>query len=136
MLFRNFGLLSFGEEAEVDEIETSTFIQKNAGKGKSMHDAIDDPKLSKQSVHVEKSMNSNEAEFKYLLDQIETRLETIKKNCDANESKENESMEENVKHKDHTDKDDDDDSSDDDSSDADYLRIHDEEKRLENAKKR
>lgn len=50
MIFRNFGLLSFGEEAEEDEEETDSFVQKNAGKPKSTHDILDDPKLSKQTA--------------------------------------------------------------------------------------
>lgn len=52
---RNFGLLSFGEEAEEDETETNDFVQKNASKSKSVHDVINDPKLSKEAVHIEKS---------------------------------------------------------------------------------
>ncbi|XP_031618190.1 spliceosome-associated protein CWC27 homolog [Contarinia nasturtii] len=51
---KNFGLLSFGEEAEEDETETNDFVQKNAAKSKSVHDIIDDPKLSKEAVHIEK----------------------------------------------------------------------------------
>lgn len=54
MWFRNFGLLSFGEEAEEDEAETVSFVQKNATKSKSMHDVVDDPKLSKQTATIEK----------------------------------------------------------------------------------
>lgn len=51
---RNFGLLSFGEEAEEDETETNDFVQKNASKSKSVHDVIDDPKLSKETLNIEK----------------------------------------------------------------------------------
>ncbi|KFB36607.1 AGAP007704-PA-like protein [Anopheles sinensis] len=49
---KNFGLLSFGDEAEEEEQETNDFVQKNAfvGKGKSSHDVLDDPKLSKQTI--------------------------------------------------------------------------------------
>ncbi|XP_011201646.2 spliceosome-associated protein CWC27 homolog [Bactrocera dorsalis] len=50
---KNFGLLSFGEEAEEDEEETNQFVQKNAGKAKSMHDVVDDPKLSKDALRIE-----------------------------------------------------------------------------------
>jgi peptidyl-prolyl cis-trans isomerase SDCCAG10 len=47
---KNFGLLSFGAEAEEEEQETIEFVQKNiAGKSKSTHDVLDDPKLSKQT---------------------------------------------------------------------------------------
>lgn len=49
---RNFGLLSFGAEAEEDEEQSDIFVQKNAGKAKSTHDILDDPKLSKQSMQV------------------------------------------------------------------------------------
>nr|ABF18473.1 peptidylprolyl isomerase [Aedes aegypti] len=50
---KNFGLLSFGDEAEEEEQETTEFVQRNfAGKGKSSHDVLDDPRLSKQAVKV------------------------------------------------------------------------------------
>ncbi|KAJ6643442.1 Spliceosome-associated protein CWC27 like [Pseudolycoriella hygida] len=54
---KNFGLLSFGDEAEEDEEETNKFVQTVAGKAKSTHDVLDDPKLSKETatfVKVEK----------------------------------------------------------------------------------
>lgn len=56
---RNFGLLSFGEEAEEDESETIDFVQKNATKSKSVHDVVDDPKLSKETGTIPKSKNKN-----------------------------------------------------------------------------
>ncbi|XP_030379581.1 spliceosome-associated protein CWC27 homolog [Scaptodrosophila lebanonensis] len=49
---KNFGLLSFGEEAEGDEQETTQFVKQNAGKAKSLHDAGDDPNLSKEPISV------------------------------------------------------------------------------------
>lgn len=49
---KNFGLLSFGEEAEGDEEETNVYVKKNAGKAKSLHDVTDDPKLSKEPIRV------------------------------------------------------------------------------------
>lgn len=45
-------MLSFGAEAEEDEEQTDLFVQKNAGKAKSTHDVLDDPKLSKQTAKV------------------------------------------------------------------------------------
>ncbi|KAH8322654.1 hypothetical protein KR059_002614 [Drosophila kikkawai] len=51
---KNFGLLSFGEEAEDDEEETKVYVKQNAGKAKSLHDVIDDPKLSKEPIRVPK----------------------------------------------------------------------------------
>ncbi|XP_039747927.1 spliceosome-associated protein CWC27 homolog isoform X2 [Pararge aegeria] len=43
---KNFGLLSFGEEAEEDEGEAQEF----RGKPKSTHDLLEDPKLSKKTA--------------------------------------------------------------------------------------
>ncbi|KAF5280304.1 hypothetical protein FQR65_LT03113 [Abscondita terminalis] len=43
---KNFKLLSFGEEAEEDEEETLEELKKFAGKSKSTHDVLNDPKLS------------------------------------------------------------------------------------------
>ncbi|XP_013177413.1 PREDICTED: peptidyl-prolyl cis-trans isomerase CWC27 homolog isoform X2 [Papilio xuthus] len=43
---KNFGLLSFGEEAEQDEDEA----QEYRGKPKSTHDLLEDPKLSKKTA--------------------------------------------------------------------------------------
>lgn len=43
---KNFGLLSFGEEAEEDEGEA----QEYRGKPKSTHDLLEDPKLSKKTA--------------------------------------------------------------------------------------
>ncbi|TMW51859.1 hypothetical protein DOY81_003055 [Sarcophaga bullata] len=57
---KNFGLLSFGEEAEEDEVETNEFVQKNAGKAKSLHDVVDDPKLSKEPINVKSEKKDNE----------------------------------------------------------------------------
>lgn len=50
ILIRNFGLLSFGEEAEEDEEETESYVQKFAGKSKSTHDVLDDPTLSRETA--------------------------------------------------------------------------------------
>uniref|UniRef100_A0A182Q1W7 Spliceosome-associated protein CWC27 homolog n=1 Tax=Anopheles farauti TaxID=69004 RepID=A0A182Q1W7_9DIPT len=51
---KNFGLLSFGDEAEEEEQEANVYIQKNvSGRGKSSHDVLDDPKLSKQTSSIQ-----------------------------------------------------------------------------------
>ncbi|XP_014478805.1 PREDICTED: peptidyl-prolyl cis-trans isomerase CWC27 homolog [Dinoponera quadriceps] len=47
---KNFKLLSFGEEAEEDEEESSVLNKQYSGKGKSAHDCLSDPKLSAQPV--------------------------------------------------------------------------------------
>lgn len=56
---KNYGLLSFGDEAEEEEQETNDFVQKNmTGKGKSSHDVLDDSTLSKQAIPEQKSESS------------------------------------------------------------------------------
>lgn len=60
MRFRNFGLLSFGEEAEEDETETNDYVQKNVPKSKSVHDIVDDPKLSKQAIDIRKTKKDDD----------------------------------------------------------------------------
>ncbi|TDG43980.1 hypothetical protein AWZ03_009615 [Drosophila navojoa] len=62
---KNFGLLSFGEEAEGDEQETTIFVKQNAGKAKSLHDVTDDPKLSKEAIKVPKKEPESEPEQNY-----------------------------------------------------------------------
>ncbi|BFF97289.1 spliceosome-associated protein CWC27 homolog [Drosophila madeirensis] len=59
---KNFGLLSFGEEAEGDEVETNVFVKQNAGKAKSLHDVADDPKLSKEPIQVPKQERADSEE--------------------------------------------------------------------------
>uniref|UniRef100_A0A0A1XA14 Spliceosome-associated protein CWC27 homolog n=1 Tax=Zeugodacus cucurbitae TaxID=28588 RepID=A0A0A1XA14_ZEUCU len=73
---KNFGLLSFGEEAEEDEEETNQFVQKNAGKAKSMHDVVDDPKLSKDALPIEGSNTRSDDEEEL---EEERRLALVKK---------------------------------------------------------
>lgn len=46
--YRNFNLLSFGEEAEEDEEESVILNKQFSSKGKSAHDHLTDPKLSAQ----------------------------------------------------------------------------------------
>lgn len=58
---RDFKLLSFGEEAEEDEVETSRENKKFSGRSKSTHDLLDDPKLSSQPA-VEKKAKEDEDE--------------------------------------------------------------------------
>ncbi|XP_063709733.1 spliceosome-associated protein CWC27 homolog [Culicoides brevitarsis] len=60
---KNYGLLSFGEEAEEDEIEATEFVQKVGNKGKSTHDVLDDPKLSKEEVKIERRSKTPEPDL-------------------------------------------------------------------------
>ncbi|XP_028165983.1 spliceosome-associated protein CWC27 homolog [Ostrinia furnacalis] len=66
---KNFGLLSFGEEAEEDEGEAVEY----RGKPKSTHDLLDDPKLSK------KTAAELELELEEQVDQQSTSAEDIEK---------------------------------------------------------
>lgn len=82
---RNFGLLSFGEEAEEDEAETVDFVQKNATKSKSVHDVIDDPKLSKETIVIEKRKDVDDGpiEERAIESDDETdKIEKAKRICD------------------------------------------------------
>lgn len=63
-LFRNFKLLSFGEEAEEDEEETLELNKKFAGKAKSAHDSLSDPKLSSQPAVEVSSKDGEESKTK------------------------------------------------------------------------
>lgn len=60
---KNYGLLSFGEEAEEDEIEATEFVQKIGGKSKSTHDVLDDPKLSKEEVKIDRRSRTPELDL-------------------------------------------------------------------------
>lgn len=61
---KNFSLLSFGEEAEEDEVEVDKASKDMRGKSKSSHDLTDDPKLSAipaiESEGEEKTTNDEE----------------------------------------------------------------------------
>ncbi|XKL65346.1 hypothetical protein PGB90_008766 [Kerria lacca] len=83
---KNYKLLSFGEEAEEDELETITVTKKYEGKSKSTHDILDDPKLSKQTIKDEECTKYVEEDFdkKELTQQIETIKNKLNK---ANEKK-------------------------------------------------
>lgn len=60
---KNYKLLSFGEEAEEDEIEATEFVQKSGNKSKSTHDVLDDPKLSKEEVKIERRSHTPEPDL-------------------------------------------------------------------------
>ncbi|OAD58389.1 Peptidyl-prolyl cis-trans isomerase CWC27 like protein [Eufriesea mexicana] len=47
---KDFNLLSFGEEAEEDEVESVKLNKEIGGKSKSAHDHLTDPKLSSQQA--------------------------------------------------------------------------------------
>lgn len=45
-------MLSFGVEAEEDEEQIDSLVQKYSGKAKSLHDAVDDALLSREVVKI------------------------------------------------------------------------------------
>ncbi|CAI9742970.1 spliceosome-associated protein CWC27 homolog isoform X2 [Octopus vulgaris] len=60
---KNFNLLSFGEEAEEDEVEVNKATKDMRGKSKSSHDLTDDPKLSATPAidHEEETQENEDA---------------------------------------------------------------------------
>ncbi|XP_071478917.1 LOW QUALITY PROTEIN: spliceosome-associated protein CWC27 homolog, partial [Diadema antillarum] len=62
---KNFSLLSFGEEAEENEEEISVASQAMKNKSKSMHDLVDDPRLSSVPA-VEQEQGSKKTEKSHL----------------------------------------------------------------------
>lgn len=55
-IFRNFKLLSFGEEAEEDEEELIDAVKVFSGRPKSTHDVLKDPHLSSEPAVVESDL--------------------------------------------------------------------------------
>ena len=66
---KNFGLLSFGDEAFEDEENSTTFDAKGPKKGKSSHDIGNDPKLISKTIE---DLSDEEPEIK------KSKLEAIK----------------------------------------------------------
>lgn len=52
-IFRNFKLLSFGEEAEEDEEELIDAVKEFSGRPKSTHDVLKDPQLSSEPAFID-----------------------------------------------------------------------------------
>ncbi|CAH1999798.1 unnamed protein product [Acanthoscelides obtectus] len=76
---KNFKLLSFGEEAEEDEEESTKQNQKYVGKGKSSHDVLDDPKLSSETQPLDSDIKDEEKEE----NDTEEQLDSIRKKFKA-----------------------------------------------------
>lgn len=57
--FRNFKLLSFGEEAEEDEDELIDAVKEFSGRPKSTHDVLKDPQLSSEPAVVDSILNND-----------------------------------------------------------------------------
>lgn len=55
-IFRNFKLLSFGEEAEVDEEELIDVVKEYSGRPKSTHDVLKDPQLSSEPAVIDNEL--------------------------------------------------------------------------------
>ncbi|XP_071500578.1 spliceosome-associated protein CWC27 homolog [Diadema antillarum] len=91
---KNFSLLSFGEEAEENEEEISVASQAMKNKSKSMHDLVDDPRLSsvpaveqeqgskkteKSHLKEDKEKEEQKKESKEMADRVRARLSEDKK---------------------------------------------------------
>jgi peptidyl-prolyl cis-trans isomerase SDCCAG10 len=127
---KNFGLLSFGEEAEGDEEETTKFVQKTSGKAKSTHDLLNDPKLSKE-VSVASSSATRVSGDE---DQIEEAEQNVKTAAEIQEIRDK--VKDKLKGKSKVDKDrPEPPPADHESSDEDYLDSLHAEKRMEKKKK-
>ncbi|KAJ0170311.1 hypothetical protein K1T71_014239 [Dendrolimus kikuchii] len=99
---KNFGLLSFGEEAEEDEGEA----QEYRAKPKSSHDLLEDPKLSKKTAAeleleettktelTEKEKETKKAETAAAVNNIRDKLSTKKRESTPEKEDENEEKEE------------------------------------------
>lgn len=126
---KNFGLLSFGEEAEEDEVETNEFVQKNAGKAKSLHDVIDDPMLSKEHIKITDDQAESEPEDGRMIikeeklddDEVEERRLRIKNKLKSKYSGKPKSEPIKIENSD---------------SEEDLLLTHEEEKKQQNEKKK
>lgn len=86
---RNFKLLSFGEEAAEDEEESKELSLSLAGKGKSMHDVLNDPNLSSVPA-VDQNYSTNdidepESTSEQRVINAEQVKEKLKRKFDANE---------------------------------------------------
>jgi len=89
---KNFSLLSFGEEAEEDEMDSEKVTKDNRGKGKSAHDLTSDPKLSKDVDHSLLAGDSSnkidmDDQSKELEDEISSIRSKLKKSKESKVSK-------------------------------------------------
>ncbi|XP_066142914.1 spliceosome-associated protein CWC27 homolog [Euwallacea fornicatus] len=88
---KNFKLLSFGEEAEEDEEISTRESEKLSSKGKSSHDALNDPKLSSETQERvnEERLNEDleEEDTEKQLESIRKKLKTSHKKSKLLESK-------------------------------------------------
>lgn len=57
--FRNFKLLSFGEEAEEDEEELIDVVKEYSGRPKSTHDVLKDPQLSSEPAVIDNELTDD-----------------------------------------------------------------------------
>lgn len=124
---KNFGLLSFGEEAEEDEEQSNTFAQQNAGKAKSLHDVVDDPKLSKEVEKRERGNTPSDIEDNAAVSDSETAEEKLAKIKNKLKSIKKEKPAKPVKKEK---------PSDDEDSDQDILMTNDRQKEIDQAKKK
>lgn len=90
---KNFKLLSFGEEAEEDEEQTTKVSEGWKGKSKSSHDLANDPRLSAKPAldvsptRVEKRKDATETEEDDKIEKIESPKKKHKKDTEEKLSK-------------------------------------------------
>lgn len=104
---KNFKLLSFGEEAEEDEEENKEISMSLAGKAKSTHDVLNDPKLSsvpaveaprgdslsEDEKDTKQSDNEDDEKVESRLSRIRQKLKRPRSRSKSNEKKEPEKKE-------------------------------------------
>lgn len=92
---KNFGLLSFGDEAENDEAQVVSFEKQKLSKCKSSHDVLNDPKLSKESIKIvslkiSDSVGAEDNELEKIKEKLHTKIKNIPKMKDSSESSDDE----------------------------------------------
>lgn len=92
---KNFNLLSFGHEAEDDEVHAKKFEKQKCFKGKSSHDALNDPNLSKESIKTAKltenvNISVTDIDLEKIKEKLNTKADKIKNIQNNSESSEDE----------------------------------------------
>ncbi|KAL4113914.1 hypothetical protein QTP88_017468 [Uroleucon formosanum] len=93
---KNFKLLSFGEEAEVDEEELIDVVKEYSGRPKSTHDVLKDPQLSSEPAVIDNELiddiniSSSDQTSRISIDDVRSKLSSSNSKNKKNLSKSNE----------------------------------------------